>query len=210
VLFLALLLSAAAQPQVAFVRDGQLRVLNLATGAQTVAIARGATAPVAFSGDGSLVSAGGLVSGGAAQPTHAIAWAPDGETAAYLTRTGSVVIWKPGVSLRTILPARWGATSLAWGRGDILAVGRSPRQEVWVRSGAGLRRVAGPLPGVQRPIVWGFDGSGRVLWWSDLEDSSSIAADGLPLYANRTRNATTLPYPDYVTACGAVAAGVDR
>src|SRR5262249_56424742 len=86
-------------------------------------------------------------------------------------------------------------------------------QEVWIWRGGHVTRIAGPLRGVQRPIVRGFDGNGRVLWWSDLEGSASIAADGLPLYANRTKIATTLPYPDYVAVCGTnlvVAAGSDR
>jgi hypothetical protein len=73
--------------------------------------------------------------------------------------------------------------------------------------------VAGPLRGVQRPIVRGFDRQGRVLWWSDLEGSASIAADGLPLYAGRTRLTTALPYADSVAGCRAglvVSAGTDR
>src|SRR5207244_411670 len=43
--------------------------------------------------------------------------------------------------------------------------------------------------------------------------SASIAADGLPLFANRTHLADTLVYPDYVSVCGshlAVAQGGDR
>jgi len=86
-------------------------------------------------------------------------------------------------------------------------------QEVWIRRGGSLTRVAGPLRGVQLPRVAAVTAGGRALWWSDLQGSASLAADGLPLYANRTRVATTLVYPDYVAVCGrhlAVAAGVDR
>ncbi len=223
VLLLSLVLAAALPaPQVAFVRDGQLRLLNVQTGSRTVAVDRDARPPVRFSGDGSLVSAGGSVSGGTRLPTTAIAWAPEGTVAAYQTKTGAVAIWQPGISRRTILPASWGATSLAWGPGGRLALGRSAcrapcrypqHQEVWIWRAGTLTRVAGPLKGVQRPIVTGFDPLGRVLWWSDLEGSASIAADGLPLYADRKRLAETLPYPDYVARCGnhlALAAGTDR
>jgi hypothetical protein len=66
---------------------------------------------------------------------------------------------------------------------------------------------------VQLPLVAGFAPDGRALWWSDLEGSGSIASDGLPLYANRTKLAWTLPYGDYVARCGdhlALAVGRDR
>src|SRR5205809_895534 len=118
--------------------------------------------------------------------------------------------------------ASWGATSFAWGRNGALALGRSVchvpcgvplHQEVWIRRGGSLRRVAGPLRGVQLPRVAAVAGDGRALWWSDLQDSASIAADGLPLYADRTHVADTLVYPDYVSVCGghlAVAQGGDR
>jgi hypothetical protein len=61
--------------------------------------------------------------------------------------------------------------------------------------------------------VAGVDQRGRALWWPDPQGSTSIAADGLTLYSNGLRLATTLPYPDYVVPCGrhlALAAGGDR
>src|SRR2546421_718201 len=63
-----------------------------------------------------------------------------------------------------------------------------------------------------RPVLT-WSPAARALWWSDLEGSASIAADGLPLYANRAHLADTLAYPDYVSVCGghlAVAQGGDR
>jgi hypothetical protein len=211
----------AAPGRVAFVRNGKLRILYLATGEENVVQEHAPHGPVAFSGNGKLASAGGQVAGGPSLPAGSLAWSPTGETAAYTTRSGAVVLWTP-LRHRTIVPAAWGATSLAWGPGGQLALGRSDchvpcgvplHQEVWIWRAGSFRRVAGPLKGVQRPIVTGFSPDGRVLWWSDLEGSASIAADGLPLYANRTRLAVTLPYPDFVASCGAhlvISAGIDR
>jgi len=221
VLFLALLAAALPSPQVAFVRDGTLRVYYVNARVERPIVEHVPASPVGISGNGRALSAGGRIPGIPALPTSALAWAPDGETGAYQTSTGAVWAWTPG-NKRRIVGASWGATSVAWGPAGRLALGRSicrapcgvPRhQEVWVWHAGRLTKVAGPLSGVQRPIVRGFDGRGRVLWWSDLEGSASIAADGLPLYANRTRIATTLPFPEYVATCDAglvVVAGTDR
>ena len=177
--------------------------------------------PPRWSGDGRLLSIGGWVVGRARLPAAQLFWAPSGETAAYQTRDGSVLLWTPRGS-RTVVPATWGATSIAWGPNGKLALGRSvchvpcgvPRhQEVWIWRSGSLERVAGPLSGVFRPIVAGFAPDGRVLWWPDEQGSGSIAADGLPLYANRSRITKTLVFPDFVVRCGrhlAVVAGGDR
>jgi hypothetical protein len=202
-------------PRVAFLRQGRLIVLDLATGAQSTALVHAPAQAIAWSGDGRLLSDGGRVVGGPVLPTSALAWAPSGETAAFLTAAGGVDLWSPGAGPRAILAPAFGATSLAWGPGGELAVGRSTRthHDVWLWRAGGLTRVAaagGPDP---RPLVAGVDGHGRVLWWDDLESSASLAADGLALYADGTELARTLVFPDYVAVCGAhvaVAAGNDR
>jgi hypothetical protein len=223
-LLLALVFGSTPSPpagRVAYVRDGKLRILYLATGQENVVQEHAPAGPVGFSGNGKLVSAGGRIAGGPTVLPGPLVWAPTGETAAYTTKAGGVVLWTPN-RRRTILPAGWGPTSLAWGPRGQLALGRSVchvpcgvplHQEVWIWRGGSVRRVAGPLQGVQMPWVWGFAPNGRVLWWSDLEDSGSIAADGLPLYANRTKLAVTLPYADFVAICGphvAMSVGTDR
>lgn len=179
------------------------------------------TGPPRWSGDGRLLSIGGWIVGRARLPTTQLFWAATGETAAYQTKDGTVLLW----TLRgphTVVPAAWGATSVAWGPNGGLALGRSVchvpcgvplHQEVWIWRNGALRRVAGPLRGVFRPIVGGFAPDGRVLWWPDEQGSGSIQADGLPLYANRARILVTLVFPDFIVRCGrhlAVVAGGDR
>jgi hypothetical protein len=214
--FLALAAPAAhADPRVAFLRGGDLVVLDLATQAQHVALAHAPVAPIAWSGDGKLLSVGGRVVGWPALTTGPLAWAPSGETAAYQTASGALALWSPDRGRRTILPASWGVTSFAWGRNGELVVGRGPRNhhDVWLWNGGRLTRVAAAHDQDPRPIAAGVDGAGRALWWDDPFSSGSIAADGIPLYANGERLAATLVFPDYVAVCGthlALAAGTDR
>jgi hypothetical protein len=212
---------APAGAKVAFLDRGRLVVADLATGSSRVIVAH-VSGAVGLSGDGKLVSVGGRVVGGPTLARGRLVWAPSGETAAYQTRSGAVFTWRPRTGRRLVVPASWGATSFAWGRNGELALGRSIchapcgvplHQEVWIRRGGSLRRVAGPLHGVQLPLVAAVTGDGQALWWSDEEGSASIAADGIPLYANRAHLADTLVYRDYVSVCGshlAVAVGHDR
>ena len=210
-----------AGAKVAFLDGGRLVVADLSTGSSRV-VESHVSGAIGLSGDGKLVSVGGRVVGGPRLGQGRLVWAPTGETAAYQTRSGAVFTWSPGTGRRLVVPASWGATSFAWGRNGELALGRSIchapcgvplHQEVWIRRGGSLRRVAGPLHGVQLPLIAAVAGDGRALWWSDEQDSASIAADGIPLYANRGHVADTLPYLDYVSVCGnhlAVAVGHDR
>jgi hypothetical protein len=205
--------------RVAFLDRGTLRLADPAIGASLV-VARHVTGTVGLSGDGRFVSVGGRIVAGPTLPTAGLVWAPTGEKAAYQTRAGAVFTWSPAFGRRLVVAASWGATSFAWGRGGALALGRAVchapcgvplHEEVWVRRAGSLRRVAGPLPGEQRPMVAAVAADGRALWWSWV--SASTAADGTALHANRTHVADTLVYPDYVSVCGshlAVAAGHDR
>jgi hypothetical protein len=216
--------AAEARPpagKVAFLERGKLVVVDVASGSRHVVATHVSGVP-ALSGDGALVSVGGRIVGGPRLPTAKLVWAPTGETAAFQTRAGAVFTWTPNGGRRLVVGAAWGATSFAWGPHGELALGRSIchvpcgvplHQEVWIRRNGRLHRVAGPLRGVQLPRIAAVDGEGRALWWSDEQDSASIAADGLPLYANRIHVADSLVYPDYVSVCGkhiAVSAGHDR
>jgi hypothetical protein len=226
VALLALALAGSAsggsqRQRVAFVHAGDLVVVDLATGTRTVVLRQAPLGPVAWSGDGKLLSDGPVIVGGPTLATGRIVWAPEGETAAYQTSDGAVHLWTPSGGSRTIVLRSWGARSLAWGPNGELALGRKatpgegPRahQEVWVWRDGTLRRVVGPLPGDTTPIVEGFAPDGRVLWWNDLFDSGSIASDGLVLSANTQPLATTLIHPDFVSVCGShlvYAKGRDR
>jgi hypothetical protein len=207
---------ASSTARVAFVHAGDLFVLDLTTGVRRVVLRHAGAGPVHWSGDGRLVSSGGRIAGGPALPTHELVWAPSGETAAYLTHNAGVVVWTPH-GQRRIAAEGWGATALAWSTDGRLAIGRAlyrPRphaQAIWVWDGRRLRRlfalgVGGPEP---YPVAWQ---AGRVVWWA-YPDSASLAADGVSLYADRTRIGETLMYPDYVVRCGAglaLADGGDR
>jgi len=172
-----------------------------------------------WSGDGRLVSFGGyIVAGGVHLPTADIAWAPTGERAAYVTKSGGVSVWSPPRT-QQVVPDGWGATGVAWSGDGALALGRAickgacglpSHTEVWTwRNGTLRKLVDTPDRGRPSPLAWH---EGRVLWW-DWPNSGSIAADGVALYENNRLIATTLMYGDYVDACGghlAVAAGGDR
>jgi hypothetical protein len=177
------------------------------------------TGPPRFSGDGRLVSFGGyIVAGGVRLPTSDLSWAPTGERAAYVTNAGGVLVWSPSRT-QQVVPDGWGATGVAWSGDGALALGRAvckgacglpTNTAVWVwRNGVLRKLVETPDRGRPQPIAWH---NGHVLWW-DWPNSGSIAADGVALYQDGRRIATTLMYGDYVDACGqhlAVAAGGDR
>src|SRR5438067_3714621 len=208
--------AGASGPRVAYVHAGKLIVEDLATRAQHVVLTGAGLGPVAWSGDGRLVSDGGRVVGGPAFPSPPV-WAPEGETAAYLSTGGAVRVWTPTTGSRTIVPRTWGARSLAWGPDGELALGRKhpdrTHQEVWTWRNGSLRRIEGPIHGDTTPIVEGFAPDGRVLWWNDLFDSGSIRSDGLGLYAGTRRLGRTLVFPDFVSTCGShlvYAQGRDR
>ena len=213
---------AAAGPssdvRVAFVANHDLVVADLTNGTQQVVLQHAIEGPVAWSGDGALLSDGGQVVGGPALPTTRIAWSPVGETAAYIAPDGSVDLWTPGGGQLTIVQKTWGARSLAWGAQGQLAIARQllpgrdrtpTHQEIWIWQSGALTRAVGPLGGEQLPIVDGVAPDGGVLWWSDAQDSASIAADGLPLYDGTRKIGTTLVFPDYVAVCGTQLVFVD-
>lgn len=181
------------------VREGSHVTL---VGRQTVTA--GPYRPLAFSGDGRLVSIGGWIVGHAKLPTRALTWAPTGERAAYVTTQGGVVEWTPS-GKRFLEPNGWGASwGLAWSNDGALAASRG--EELWVIREGSAQRAVGPLPSacctgggdIPVPFAWVGD---HVLWW-DWPGSGSIAADGVALFEDDTKLGTTLMYPDYTAVCG--------
>lgn len=209
---------AAARPAglKLLVRDGNHLTL---VGKSTINVTQ--PGQLAFSGDGKLYSIGGTIIGRATLPTKYLVWSPVGERAAWVTTSGSVMLWTPS-GMRRIEPKGWGAdwlfraNGLAWSADGLsLAIGRGARVWMW-RNGA-AHDVAGATsgrtlaggPALAVPFAWSGD---RVLWWS-WPGSGSIAADGVSLYEGNTLLGVTLMYPDYTATCGAHVAfteGVDR
>src|SRR2546423_3355174 len=172
--------AGAPAGKVAFLNRGVLHVVDLATGSSRV-LATHVSGPPGLSGDGKLVSVGGRIVGGPTLTNERLVWAPTGETVAYQTQARAVFTWSPATGRRLVVRASWGATSFAWGRNGALALGRSVchvpcgvplHQEVWIRHDRSLRRVAGPLRGVQLPRIAAVAGDGRALWWSDPPHSA--------------------------------------
>jgi hypothetical protein len=165
--------------------------------------------PLAFSGDGRLISIGGTItSRGISLPAPSLVWAPTGERAAAVTAKGGVVAWTPA-GKRWILRDGFGADAVAWSRDGSLAVGR--RNTLWVWRAGRLRRLVGPRRGEVQPLPVAWSGGG-VLWWA-YPGSGSIAADGVALYDGTRRLGFGLMYRDYVAVCGrhvAFVAGRDR
>ena len=215
--------------RVAYVRAGTLYLLDLSTCRDRSVVRAGNTSVVGWYagavvlGDGRVVESNGRVT----RPLGRVASVVTaGGALAGITRRGGVV-----TQGRRLLPEGWGARTLAFSPdGAELAVSRDifrtpsrhDHQEIWllnlhVPAGAPVYRVRS---GVAPPELagWWPDGS-RILFWSDLFGSASIAADGLPLDAvsrggQRSRLVgAMLTYPDFLTRCGrrlVVAAGGDR
>jgi hypothetical protein len=215
--------AAAPYERLAFLRGGDLVVLDLQTGRQQVVLRHAPARAIAWSGDGALLSDGGRVVGGPVLPATTLAWAPRGETAAFVTAGRGVDLWTPTKGVQTFAPAGWDATTVAWGADGSLVIGRycrrrpcgtPSREGVWMWSPGGrLRQVVSLLEPWQYAIVDGTDAQGRPLWWDDPQGSGSIAADGITLFDGAKPLAPTLVFPDFVTVCGdrlAYAAGHDR
>lgn len=199
--------------QMAFLSGHKLDVLDLASCRVRTLVGSGAQAPVRFSADGRYLAYGdgSVVAVAGGSPTRPLgrlttgwlggspgwAWSPHGHQLAGVTSSGGVMLGGPGAHGRRLLePSGWGATSVAWEPdGRALAVSRSLygrsaapyHQAVWLldlRSGSRRLLLALHKPTVAPPWLAGFSPSGRwLLAWEDSENSSSLAADGVPLVA---------------------------
>lgn len=216
VIALALPADAAtgSSPRVAFIRGGDLWVLDLRTHESQVVLSHAGVGSVHWSGDGRVVSSGGRIAGGPTLPTPELIWAPLGELAAGVTPAGGVFVWTPK-GMTQLEPDGWGSTSVAWNDSGRLAIGRTvygpPHdQEIWIWDGSAQPSLAFRT-GVAEPYPVAWQGN-DVVWW-DYPNSASIAADGVRLYVGRKQVGSMLMYRDYLTHCGsqlAFAGGGDR
>jgi hypothetical protein len=96
--------------------------------------------PPRWSGDGRLLSIGGWIVGRVRLPATQLEWAPTGETAAFQTKDGTVLMWR-ATGTRTVVPAAWerprwpgvpaGCSPLGVRSATCLVVSRSIRRCGW-------------------------------------------------------------------------------
>lgn len=225
----------------AYIAGHALHVLDLPTCRDRVVVARGASGPVRISHDARFVAFGNAsivrVRGGHVSTPFGAAgasgwvWSPKVDVLAGLTARGGVVVAGPGSPPVRVVPDDWAATSVLWSpRGDALVIGRSrfPRrplhQEIWLwfPRTHDLQLVAGAFRGIQTPqLATVSRDADWVFWWPRFQNSSSLAADGMPLESKRIAGGARGPrivrsmllYPDFITWCRrqlVVAAGGDR
>ena len=241
----AVLASCTPQPglgNAAFISGGALQTLQLGTCVRRTLVPRGAAGPLAWSHDGKWIAFGSgkvvSVDGGRVlQPVGPVArwsWSPTSDTLAGTTLGGALVEGRPGGAPVVREPRGWGALNVVWqpdGRG--LAVGRarftgapspSGRQQiVWLERGEKPVTIyTTPPHELAPPLVVGFGGGfGHLFFQPDMQNSASIAADGLPLVplppargtAHMSPALVMLPQPGFFAPCGkaiVVVAGGDR
>jgi dipeptidyl aminopeptidase/acylaminoacyl peptidase len=238
--------ASGASALAAYVRSGSLRSADLATCSVRLLVRSGVEPPVRFSHDGRwiafgpapavVVAAGGAVSRPLGPPAGdgrwlPWAWSPRADVLARVAPDGGVVVGGPGRAPRRLLPAGWDARTLAFDpSGMRLAVSRpySPfgklaaHQEIWVLDVVtGARRLVYRLPrGLAPPeLAWWSPDGRRIFFWPDVQNSSSLRADGMPLRwlpatgGRTSKLAWTLVYADYGSWCRrrlVVAAGAWR
>ena len=217
--------------RIAYVRAHSLHVVDLATCRDRV-LARQAGVPVRFSPDGRWIafgrakvvsSRGGSVTLPLGKVDDRWSWSPTDDLLAAVRR-GGVVVGGPGRTRRLLVPRSGDASHVKFDpSGRRLAV-EGPHQSVWVVDvRTGDRRVLYRTPKgtFAPPIVAGWSPDQRwVLFWPDIENSASLASDGMPLMAVPVHGGRTvrvvdgmLLYDDFLSSCGnrlAIAAGLGR
>jgi hypothetical protein len=224
---------------IAYVRDEAVHVVDVSTHRDRVVahVWVPSYEGVSWSGDGRWLAVGDFLvpaaGGQLCRPFAAgtglyggdpsLRWSPKGGLLAATTAKG-VFLVRPGGKPRKLLPAGWSADGFDPGGGRIAAESPVRTFELWnVVVATGKRTLlyrsnegAGP-PELAR---WTPDGR-WVLFWTDTLESSSIAADGLPLLAVPATGGRAVPLepevlrtPQFVVPCGPgrvlVVSGPDR
>jgi hypothetical protein len=223
--------------RLAFIQGQRLEVLQVTACRARTLVRGGVEPPLRWSADGRYLAYGGgnvvsATDGLSKRPLGRLGlgwgsgslgwvWSPKGHRLAGVTTGGGVVVGGPGTKTRRLLPDGWGATSIAWSpNGRLLAVSRSLylkvpppyHQEIWLldlRSAAKRLLLHLPKPEIAPPYLSGFSPDGRwLLAWEDIQNSASLAADGLPLVALPVAGGKpvkvgkgTLVYGDFISWC---------
>jgi dipeptidyl aminopeptidase/acylaminoacyl peptidase len=207
---------AARLGKVAWTGDGALTVLDLATCRQTVTVASKVEPPVRFSpdgrwlafGDGRVVGvAGGSVTEPFGAPVQTWEWSPSEEVLAGVTERGSLLVARPGVDLRMLLPAGSGVRGVAFAPdGARVAVERVGTGIQVVEMASGSVRTIFPQPDSKRvPEVAGWSPDGRwVLFWRGPVGREPGPLDAAPAEGGPWVNvfAQVPAYRDFVSPCG--------
>jgi Tol biopolymer transport system component len=154
-----------------------------------------------------------------------LTWSPKGDLLTATTARG-VYLYRPGGTRRKILPAGWSADGFSPSGSRIAAQSpaRTNTPSLWTVDLAGGRRTLlfrAPNLSVGQPrlALWTPDGR-SVVFWTDSEDSASIAQDGLPVLVVPAGGGRATPlepavlgWRQFVRPCGSgvvVAGGRDR
>jgi hypothetical protein len=224
----------------AYAAGGALTVLELGNCQTRTVVAHGASGPIAFSHDGRWIAFGngGVVSadgGSVLRPLGGVeqwAWSPTRDILVGITLGGAVVEGAPRGPTMLREPRGWGAQTVVWTPdGRSFAVGRAQfdgrpstkgvQQIVWF--GPGQKPFAVytvPRGELAPPLLVGFGGYGHLFFQPDIQNSASIAADGLPLVPLEAARGMAiapvvnmLPQAGFFVPCGkriVIVAGGDR
>jgi WD40-like Beta Propeller Repeat len=203
----------------AFVRGTALHVFDLATCSDRMLVRRGVTPPTRWSPDGRWLAygRGSVVSSQGGAVRHPLgsarwsgSWSARGELAG-VTADGGVVVASPTEPAHTIFTgvSGYGEPLFDPAGRRIALPERSAIVVLDLKTGSRrtLYRVPKGRVAPPEPAAWSPDGR-WLLFWSDLEGSASIAADGLPLEAVPVTGgppkdvATTLVGADLLAWCG--------
>jgi hypothetical protein len=190
---------------VAYVRDGELHVVDVSSLHDQILVPSGAGLPVRWSPDGRWIAfeqdsatlalvpaAGGPVCEPLGNAITAWSWSPSKPILVGITAGGGVVGGGPEIATKILQQDGWGATGspVVDPSGHLVAIAREapgPHRGLWVVNAAnGDTRQAYGVPADQVGSVvvagWGTD-EHWVLFWPQAQSSSSLAAYGMPLEA---------------------------
>ena len=205
----------------AFMLDGTLRSVALDACRSRTLVRGGVLPPVRFSADGrwigygtgtAIAAAGGQVErplgATALQAPGAWAWSPQGATMAGITRSGAIVVGRPGGEPVRVEPSDWGASQILFAGAQTLVAVREAA--IWTI----------PLDGAPPRVIYrasyrraelrlALGREGYVVFWELPDVSTSASAAGAPLSTVSIAGGPAIAlasavaiHPENVVACG--------